>query len=66
MLNFESCTANSLFFRMDGSTPPADRVPLVNKFNSDPSFDLLLLTTSVGGLGLNLTGDRERTCTQSS
>jgi len=47
---------NVSYLRMDGSTPPADRVPLVNKFNSDPSFDLLLLTTSVGGLGLNLTG----------
>lgn len=26
------------------------------RFNSDPSIDLLLLTTKVGGLGLNLTG----------
>eukprot|EP00058_Branchiostoma_floridae_P013864 XP_002599352.1 hypothetical protein BRAFLDRAFT_64295 [Branchiostoma floridae] len=26
------------------------------KFNNDPSIDLLLLTTHVGGLGLNLTG----------
>jgi TATA-binding protein-associated factor len=25
-------------------------------FMKDPSIDLLLLTTSVGGLGLNLTG----------
>ena len=27
-----------------------------NSFNNDPSIDLLLLTTHVGGLGLNLTG----------
>ena len=26
------------------------------RFNSDPSIDVLLLTTHVGGLGLNLTG----------
>lgn len=26
------------------------------RFNNDPSIDLLLLTTKVGGLGLNLTG----------
>lgn len=47
---------NVSYLRLDGSTPAVDRVPLVNKFNSDPSYDLLLLTTSVGGLGLNLTG----------
>lgn len=28
----------------------------VLRFNDDPSIDLLLLTTTVGGLGLNLTG----------
>ncbi len=27
-----------------------------SRFNSDPSVDVLLLTTHVGGLGLNLTG----------
>ena len=26
------------------------------RFNNDPSIDILLLTTHVGGLGLNLTG----------
>ena len=29
---------------------------VVCRFNSDPSIDALLLTTHVGGLGLNLTG----------
>lgn len=29
---------------------------LLCRFNTDPSVDLLLLTTKVGGLGLNLTG----------
>lgn len=28
----------------------------VCRFNNDPSIDVLLLTTHVGGLGLNLTG----------
>lgn len=34
----------------------SQRHGLVAKFNSDPTIDLLLLTTHVGGLGLNLTG----------
>ncbi|KAI6782191.1 helicase-like protein [Emericellopsis cladophorae] len=42
--------------RLDGSVDPSKRQDIVNKFNSDPSYDALLLTTSVGGLGLNLTG----------
>jgi len=41
---------------MDGSVDASKRQDIVNKFNSDPSYDCLLLTTSVGGLGLNLTG----------
>lgn len=42
--------------RLDGSTPANSRHHVVNRFNDDPSIDLLLLTTTVGGLGLNLTG----------
>eukprot|EP00967_Tisochrysis_lutea_P072592 scaffold96864_cov17-Tisochrysis_lutea.AAC.1 len=30
-------------------------MPVMQRFNSDPTIDVLLLTTSVGGLGLNLT-----------
>merc|ERR1712227_545081 len=44
------------FLRLDGSVEANKRQDIVNKFNSDPSYDALLLTTSVGGLGLNLTG----------
>lgn len=44
------------FLRLDGSVEANKRQDIVNKFNSDPSIDVLLLTTSVGGLGLNLTG----------
>ena len=29
---------------------------IYHRFNNDPSIDCLLLTTHVGGLGLNLTG----------
>lgn len=44
------------FMRLDGGVEASKRQDIVNKFNSDPSYDVLLLTTSVGGLGLNLTG----------
>lgn len=44
------------FARLDGSVEASKRQDIVNNFNSDPSIDCLLLTTSVGGLGLNLTG----------
>ena len=44
------------FLRLDGSVEANKRQEIVNRFNSDPSYDVLLLTTSVGGLGLNLTG----------
>lgn len=44
------------YLRLDGTVPPADRPPLAIQFNQDPSIDCLLLTTSIGGLGLTLTG----------
>ncbi|WRT68269.1 uncharacterized protein IL334_005245 [Kwoniella shivajii] len=44
------------YMRMDGSTDPRKRHAIVQTFNQDPRIDVLLLTTSVGGLGLNLTG----------
>lgn len=42
--------------RLDGRTPLVDRLPLVHQFNTDPNCQLLLLTTRVGGVGLNLVG----------
>ena len=51
LINFITC--NNLFV---GSVEPSKRQSIVNQFNSDPTIDLLLLTTHVGGLGLNLTG----------
>ncbi|UJR33862.1 hypothetical protein I4U23_021283 [Adineta vaga] len=47
---------NVSFLRLDSSLNAVDRFNTVNLFNSDPSIDLLLLTTHIGGLGLNLTG----------
>ena len=44
------------YLRLDGSVEASRRQDIVNRFNTDPSYDVLLLTTSVGGLGLNLTG----------
>ncbi|SGZ41566.1 related to TATA-binding protein-associated factor MOT1 [Hanseniaspora guilliermondii] len=44
------------YMRLDGSVESRDRQKVVRKFNEDPSIDVLLLTTKVGGLGLNLTG----------
>lgn len=44
------------YMRMDGATDARKRHAIVETFNNDPRIDVLLLTTSVGGLGLNLTG----------
>lgn len=41
--------------RIDGDVDAVERFNLVQKFNADPTIDVMLLTTSVGGLGLNLT-----------
>ena len=42
--------------RMDGETPIKDRQNLVDEFNNRPDLHVFLLTTKVGGLGVNLTG----------
>jgi DNA excision repair protein ERCC-6 len=41
---------------MDGNTSIKDRQDLVDEFNRDPDLHVFLLTTKVGGLGVNLTG----------
>lgn len=53
---FKKLMPSVSYMRMDGQTPADSRHSVVQKFNSDPSIDVLLLTTHVGGLGLNLTG----------
>ncbi|KAL8691492.1 MAG: hypothetical protein Q9218_003301 [Villophora microphyllina] len=44
------------FRRMDGNTPIHARQGLVDEFNNTSDAHVFLLTTKVGGLGINLTG----------
>ena len=39
-----------------GAHSSRERIQIVNEFNNDTSISVLILTTSVGGLGLTLTG----------
>ncbi|XP_019642720.1 PREDICTED: LOW QUALITY PROTEIN: DNA excision repair protein ERCC-6-like [Branchiostoma belcheri] len=47
---------NYTYMRMDGTTTISSRQPKITKFNKDTSIFVFLLTTRVGGLGVNLTG----------
>merc|ERR1719414_2080007 len=42
--------------KMDGQTSIGSRQNLIKKFNENPDIFVFLLTTKVGGLGVNLTG----------
>ncbi|KAH3766734.1 TATA-binding protein-associated factor 172 [Pelomyxa schiedti] len=53
---FKAHMPSVTYLRLDGSTPHTKRHDVVVKFNEDPTIDVLLLTTQIGGLGLNLTG----------
>lgn len=45
------------YLRMDGSRPPIHkRQGLIDTFNTDSGISVFLLTTAVGGIGVNLTG----------
>lgn len=44
------------YCRMDGNTPIHHRQGLVDDFNNNADIHVFLLTTKVGGLGINLTG----------
>src|SRR3569833_445261 len=44
------------YLRMDGKSASKDRQSLVDRFNREPDLHQFLLTTKVGGLGVNLTG----------
>ncbi|KAI9933484.1 hypothetical protein MW887_007957 [Aspergillus wentii] len=60
MLDILEKFVNSLsgfnYRRMDGTTPIHHRQSMVDEFNTDPDLHVFLLTTKVGGLGVNLTG----------
>ncbi|XP_054466432.1 SWI/SNF-related matrix-associated actin-dependent regulator of chromatin subfamily A containing DEAD/H box 1A [Anoplopoma fimbria] len=43
------------YVRLDGSTPIADRIGLIDEYNTDPDIFVFLLSTRAGGLGINLT-----------
>ncbi|GMS95500.1 hypothetical protein PENTCL1PPCAC_17675 [Pristionchus entomophagus] len=43
------------YLRMDGTTPIGKRQNMVNEFNENSSIFIFLLTTRVGGVGVNLT-----------
>ncbi|XP_067377493.1 DNA excision repair protein ERCC-6 isoform X1 [Channa argus] len=47
---------NYSYLKMDGTTTIASRQPLIAHYNEDNSIFIFLLTTKVGGLGVNLTG----------
>nr|XP_013814300.1 PREDICTED: DNA excision repair protein ERCC-6 [Apteryx mantelli mantelli] len=47
---------NFSYLRMDGTTTIASRQPLITRYNEDKSIFIFLLTTRVGGIGVNLTG----------
>lgn len=53
---FKTLMPDVTYMRLDGSVSSDRRHGIVQTFNTDPSIDVLLLTTSVGGLGLTLTG----------
>lgn len=44
------------YFRMDGTTAIQNRMAMVDQYNANKDIFVFLLTTKVGGLGLNLTG----------
>jgi TATA-binding protein-associated factor len=43
------------YLRLCGKTPPAERIDICTLFQEDDNIRLMILTTRVGGLGLNLT-----------
>ncbi|GAB5590463.1 DNA repair protein rhp26 [Umbelopsis nana] len=47
---------NYNYLRMDGTTAIQNRMLMVDQYNANSDIFVFLLTTKVGGLGLNLTG----------
>lgn len=44
------------YLSLKGSMSSKERIEVVDMFNNDPAYQILILTTAVGGLGLTLTG----------
>lgn len=53
---FEPHMPSLEYLRLDGRVPSGQRGEIVDRFNEDRNIKVLLLTTKIGGLGLNLTG----------
>lgn len=51
---FKPHMPSTRYLRLDGSVAAEHRVEVANRFNNDHSISILLLTTRVGSLGLNL------------
>merc|ERR1719402_2147162 len=43
------------YMRLDGQTPVQDRQALIDKYNTDTTIFIFILSTKAGGLGINLT-----------
>ena len=56
IIEFFANTQGWKYCRLDGNTNVASRQTLVDKFNSDPTYFCILMTTRTGGVGLNITG----------
>lgn len=54
-LLFKAHMPSLRYVRLDGTVAPDKRMKIVNAFDHDPTIRVMLLTTRVGGLGLNLT-----------
>ena len=54
------------FARLDGSTRQQDRQQLCDDFNASASLFLFLISTTAGGLGLNLTAANKSVTRSSS
>ena len=55
-LLFQTQMPSLRYLRLDGAVPPGKRGEIVKAFNDDNSIKVMLLTSRVGSLGLNLTG----------
>jgi len=51
---FESIYQNAVILYIDGSVPSTSRIQIAKRFNSDSSVHGIVVSTRVGGLGLNL------------
>ncbi|KAF8154005.1 P-loop containing nucleoside triphosphate hydrolase protein [Crassisporium funariophilum] len=56
MLEFHLNTRGYGFLKLDGNTKQTDRMPMIDKFNTDADVFVFLISTLAGGTGLNLTG----------